>query len=348
MEYQPERKTDIKNFLELAGTIPVVDVRSPSEFNHGHIPGAINIPLFDDKEREIVGTEYSKEGRTRAILVGLQLSGPSMYTRLDQALKIAKDRKLLVHCWRGGMRSEAIAWLFSLGGIECFVLDGGYKAYRHYILGNLSVNRKMIILGGLTGSGKTEILGLLSRQGNQVIDLEGLANHKGSAFGSLGQSSQPSSEHFTNLLFQVWNEADKEKPLWIEDESRNIGTVFMPEDFFLNMQRNPAIILMMDIETRLPRLIREYSRYSIAELEESVLKISRRLGGDHTKEALAAISKRDFATAIRITLGYYDKTYLYSLKRKDERNIIYIKTDTDDTSANAMLVLEAANNLNNG
>src|SRR5512145_3233013 len=185
MEYQPGRRTDIKDFLELAGTIPVVDVRSPSEFKHGHIPGAINIPLFDDKEREIVGTEYSKEGRARAILTGLQLSGPSMHTRLDQALKIAKNRKLLVHCWRGGMRSEAMAWLFSLGNIDTEVLEGGYKAYRRFVLETLSSPRKLIILGGLTGSGKTDILKYLSEAGRQVIDLERLANHKGSAFGSL-------------------------------------------------------------------------------------------------------------------------------------------------------------------
>ena len=345
MKFQGISKTDIISFLELARYIPVVDVRSPSEFNYGHIPGAVNIPLFDDKEREIVGTRYRKDGRIKAILAGLELSGPSMHLKLQQALNLAGENRLLLHCWRGGMRSEAMAWLFSLGGIDCQVLESGYKAYRHYVLETLSLNKKMIVLGGLTGSGKTEILRYLSNAGNKVVDLEGLANHKGSAFGSLGQKPQPSSEHFTNMLFNVWKEVIPDQILWIEDESRNIGTVFMPEEFYLNMQKNPAIILMMDLETRLPRLLKEYSGYSPAELEASVMKISKRLGGDNTRDALNAVRRGDFTRAIEITLTYYDKAYLYGLKRKVGKNIVYVKTDTDNISANAIKILDAAENI---
>ena len=344
MVYQPKAKTDITTFLNLAGETPVIDVRSPSEFSTGHIPGAYNIPLFDDKEREAVGIKYKKEGRIRAILAGLQLTGPAMHSRLEQALKISEE-KLLVHCWRGGMRSEAMAWLFSLGGIDTEVLEGGYKSYRHHILENLSVNRKMIILGGLTGSGKTHILGYLKDKGHQVIDLEGLANHKGSAFGSLGQLPQPSSEHFANLLFDKWSQTDPDQPVWIEDESRNIGTVFMPEGFYLNIQRNSAIILLMDIKTRLPRLTEEYSGYSSDELLTSVMKISRRLGGDRTKEAVEAVQRGDFGKAIEITLHYYDKAYLFGLGRKLKNNIYYVNTDTDDIEVNTQKILEAAGSI---
>ncbi len=233
-------KTDITTFLDLAVKTPIIDVRSPSEFSTGHIPGAYNIPLFDDKEREAVGIRYKRDGRIKAIIEGLKLLGPSMHLKLEQALKISKEGRLLVHCWRGGMRSEAMAWLFSLGDIETDVLEGGYKSYRHFVVENLSVNWNMIILGGLTGSGKTHILGYLKDKGHQVIDLEGLANHKGSAFGSLGQLPQPSSENFANLLFDEWKHVDPCQPVWLEDESRNIGTVFMPEEFYLNMQKNPA------------------------------------------------------------------------------------------------------------
>ncbi len=232
-----------------------------------------------------------------------------MHSKLEQGIKLSKEGKLLVHCWRGGMRSEAMAWLFSLADIETEILEGGYKSYRHYILENLSENRKMIILGGLTGSGKTHILRYLKETGHQVIDLEGLANHKGSAFGSLGQLPQPSSEHFANLLYSKWRETDQSLPVWLEDESRNIGTVFMPEEFYLNMQLNPAIILLMDVKTRLPRLIEEYSGYSAEELKASVMKISKRLGGDRTSEAIEAIQERRFSKAIEITLQYYDKAY---------------------------------------
>ena len=332
-------------FLEAARHTPVIDVRSPSEFRTGHIPGAHNIPLFDDREREAVGIMYKKEGRITAILEGLKLSGPSMHSKLEEALRISAGGRLLVHCWRGGMRSEAMAWLFSLGGIETDILEGGYKSYRHHILEYLSVNRNIIILGGLTGSGKTHILGYLKENGHQVIDLEGLANHKGSAFGSMGQPPQPSSEHFANLLSDKLKETDPGMPVWLEDESRNIGTVFMPEEFFLNMQRNPAIILMMDIKTRLPRLIEEYSVYSPDELIIIIMKISRRLGGDRTKEAIEAVRIGDFSKAIEITLHYYDKAYLFGLGRKQEKDIYYINTDTDDIGTNARLVLEAAESI---
>lgn len=339
-------KTGISQFLELAASIPVVDVRSPSEFSAGHIPGAYNIPLFDDAERAEVGTRYKKEGSLNAILEGIRLSGPAMHLKLGAALEIAGEgKRLLVHCWRGGMRSEAMSWLFSMGGIETKVLDGGYKTYRRHVLEALSANREMIILGGLTGSGKTHILKNIEQRGYQVIDLEGLANHRGSAFGSLGQPEQPSSEHFSNLLFERLSLTDPARPLWLEDESRNIGMVFMPEEFYLNMQRNPAIILMMDINTRLPRLLEEYSVYPAEQLLESVMKISKRLGGDRTREAAEAISRGDFATAITITLQYYDKAYKYSLTRKPQELLHYVYTDTDDVEVNAGRILEAAKQL---
>ncbi len=344
--YQVKAKTDIINFLKLADTIPVIDVRSPSEFTTGHIPGAFNIPLFDDAERAVVGTKYKKEGRIEAILEGVRLSGSSMHSKLDQGIKLSKEGKLLVHCWRGGMRSEAMAWLFSLADIETEILEGGYKSYRRFILDNLSENKKMIILGGLTGSGKTRILKYLKETGHQVIDLEGLANHKGSAFGSLGQLPQPSSEHFANLLYGKWRETDQSLPVWFEDESRSIGTVFMPEEFYLNMQLNPAIILLMDVKSRLPRLIEEYSGYSAEELAASVMKISKRLGGDRTSEAVEAIQGGDFERAIAITLQYYDKAYLYGLKRKPQKNIYYVNTDTDDIETNARKILEAVKKVN--
>lgn len=345
MVYQPKAKTDITTFLDLSVKTPIIDVRSPSEFSTGQIPGAYNIPLFDDREREAVGIRYKKDGRIKAILEGLKLSGPSMHLKLEQALKISKKGRLLVHCWRGGMRSEAMAWLFSLGGIETDVLEGGYKSYRHYVLENLSVNRNMIILGGLTGSGKTHILGYLKDKRHQVIDLEGLANHKGSAFGSLGQLPQPSSENFANLLFDEWKHIDPCRPVWLEDESRNIGTVFMPEEFYLNMQKNPAVILLMNIKIRLPRLIEEYSCYSSDELVSTVMKISKRLGGDRTKEATEAVQRGDFAKAIEIILHYYDKAYLFGLGRKQGKDIYYINTDTDDIETNAQKIIEVAGRI---
>jgi len=343
--YQAKPKIDIVRFIELADKIPVIDVRSPSEFSKGHIPGACNIPLFDDKEREIVGISYKREGRIRAIIKALELSGPSIYSKLEQALKISGNGRILVYCWRGGMRSEAMAWLFSLGGLETDILEGGYKSYRNFVLYDLSVNRNMIILGGLTGSGKTHILRYLQESGQQVIDLEQLANHKGSAFGSLGQCPQPTSEHFANLLFDKWKQTDQSQPVWLEDESRNIGNIFMPEGFYLNMQKNPTIVLLMDINTRLPRLLQEYSNYSPDKLIVSLMKISRRLGGERTNEAADAIASGNFTKAIEITLQYYDKTYLYGLKKKEGKSVFYINTNTDDIQANALKIMEVSRNI---
>ncbi len=340
-----KKKLNVTDFLKLALSYPVIDVRSPSEFLTGHIPGAINIPLFDDIERASVGIKYKKEGRSQAIIHGLELAGPKMSGKLKQALRVAKAGKLLVHCWRGGMRSEAMAWLFSLGDIETDILDGGYKSYRHHVLESLAEKRRYIILGGFTGSGKTEILKVMKSKGHQVIDMEGIACHKGSAFGSLGQDQQPASEHFANLLFSEMEKADKEKVIWLEDESKNIGSVYLPDQLYFNMQDSPVIALIMGVGTRMPRLLREYSAYPRDELLASVRKIMKRLGGDNTRESIESIESGNFSRAIELTLSYYDKAYMFGLKRRPERNIFYLETDTDDVEENIRKIVEISFSL---
>lgn len=340
------KKIDVEQFLNMAESYPVVDVRSPSEFEKGHIPGAINIPLFNDKERELVGTKYKRAGKVPAVILGIKYAGPDMSTKLERAIKISKKGKLLVHCWRGGMRSEAMAWLFSLGDIETKILEGGYKSYRHFLLHSLSEKRNLIVLGGMTGSSKTHILQYLKQIGEQVLDLEGFANHKGSAFGYLGQEPQPTTEHFANLLFDEWRKMDKKLPIWVEDESKNIGTVFIPDGLYDNMQNTPAIIVRMSLKTRLPRLMKEYSTYPKEKLKESILKISKRLGGDNTINAINAVEAGDFALAIEITLFYYDKAYMFGLAKKENKNIIYFDTDSDEIEANAKKILELSREMN--
>lgn len=337
-----QKKIDIVNFLNLSSEYPVIDVRSPSEYSAGHIPGAVNIPLFNDREREIVGTTYKNQGRKKAILAGLDLVGPAMTGKLKRALETAERGKVLVYCWRGGMRSEAMAWLFSLGDIETEILSGGYKSFRNHVLETLTIKRRYIILGGLTGSGKTGILKHLHSTGSQVIDLEGIACHKGSAFGAIGQPPQPTSEHFANLLWEKIRDLDPGKPVWLEDESKNIGTIFMPDGFFSVMRESPVIALIMDVNTRMPRLLGEYSTHSKDELIRSVQRLSKRLGGDMTSEAVKSIESDDFRKAIEITLRYYDRTYLYGLKQRSDSQIRYVETDTDDIAINAGKILEAA------
>jgi len=338
-------KLPADQFLRLRETIPLADVRSPGEYAAGHIPGAVNIPLFNDDQRAQVGTVYKKEGNRNAVLRGIDLAAPEMSSKLRHGLEISHGGRLLLYCWRGGMRSESMAWLFSTGGMEPLVLSGGYKAYRNYILGALSHQRRYLVLGGLTGSGKTGILRHMKSLGAQVTDLEGLASHRGSAFGALGQAPQPSSEHFANLLYDDLSSACDEKPVWLEDESRNIGTVFMPDPFFSRIQEAPVIAIMMSIETRMPRLLREYTSYPLEEILASVIKISKRLGGDRTREALEALKRGDYTTAIRITLEYYDKSYHYGLSKRPEGQVIYINTETDDEAVNSSLVMQAAESL---
>jgi tRNA 2-selenouridine synthase len=268
-----------------------------------------------------------------------------MSDKLKRAVELAPEKSILTYCWRGGMRSEAMAWLFSMGGLTPLLLEGGYKAYRNHILTDLGRQRNYIILGGLTGSGKTHILKYMMSSGMQVTDLEGLASHKGSAFGALGQQQQPSSEHFANMLYSDLSGKKEEEPVWLEDESRNIGTVFMPDSFYDLMQSAPVIALMMSIETRMPRLLREYASFPPEQTIASVMKISKRLGGDRTREAVEAIRNGDFATAIRITLEYYDKSYYYALSKPQARQVVFLETDTDDVAINAAKVREAASRI---
>jgi len=335
-----------REFIELSRSIQVIDVRTPSEYKKGHIPGSYNIPLFSDSERVRVGTVYKQQNSLSAIMEGLDIVGPKMSALLKKGLqKSGNDKKLLLYCWRGGNRSESMAWLFSNAGIECTVLEGGYKAYRNYILAGLGLTRKLIVLGGLTGSGKTAILTELSNFGEQVIDLEKMACHKGSAFGALGQEKQPTSEHFANLLHDELRNNNPDQRLFVEDESHNIGTVNVPEDFFRLMKEAPVIALMPDIKTRLPRLREEYGVFESGRLIESIEKISRKLGGDNTKKAVNAILENDLDTAIEIVLRYYDKAYRFGLSQKKEEKIVYVESPSNDPKENAIKVKILADSI---
>jgi tRNA 2-selenouridine synthase len=332
-------KRNINDFLKLTGEIPLIDVRSPAEFAQGHIPGAINLPLFNNEERTIVGTLYKQSGREASVLRGLEFVGPKMPGFVKAAVKIAPKRKLMLHCWRGGMRSESMAWLFSTTGFQIYLLNGGYKAYRSFIRSGLEAAEHFIILSGKTGSGKTEVLREMKKMGVQVIDLEGLANHKGSAFGALGEDPQPTNEQFENDLYKVYSELDPGQPVFLEDESRSIGKVVMPEGFFQIMRSGPVIRLEMGAKLRVERLVVDYSKYPKEQLIESVNKIEKRIGGQNANKIVAAIEAEDFHTAIDMVLGYYDKTYNYGLTKRENPQIHYLETNTINAEYNAKLVI---------
>lgn len=303
-----------------------VDVRSPGEFTAGHIPGAINIPLFTDEERAVVGTLYKQTSPEAAMKAGLKIAGEKMPRYLEAAKSLKRDKNLVIHCWRGGKRSEAMHWLFNFSGIKAFRLTGGYKSYRNLIQSYFEDNSfDFRILGGYTGSGKTEILKEMAKQGHQVIDLEKIAHHKGSAFGSIGEEIQPTNEQFENNLFNAFSSLDISKPVWLENESRNIGKVYLPEPLWLKMRNSKLYNIEVDREARLQRAIQYYSTPAeIEELRSSFSKIKKRLGGLEYQNAMQALDRNDLREAASIALKYYDKSYTFQLQNWKTEKVIHL------------------------
>lgn len=308
----------IDDFLQQRAQSVVVDVRTPAEFAKGHIPGSFNIPLFDNEGRAIVGTLYKQVSREAAILKGLELVGPRMATIVSETMALANNRPVLVYCWRGGMRSGSVAWLLQNVGLKVSTLQGGYKSYRRHF--ETLIKRhpwQFINIGGPTGTGKTEILQSLLQQHQQVIDLEQLAHHKGSAFGALGQAPQPTNEQFENLLHEQLLTFDNSRPIWVEDESHSIGSIFISELFFNTMKANVNLYISIPDEERLARLVKDYATFDKTQLKQSVVKIQKRLGGLLANQTLEHIDNGDFTEAIRIVLNYYDKTYHHGFSSRN-------------------------------
>ena len=330
----------VSDFLAQANTLPVIDVRSPGEFTHAHVPGAVNMPLFDDAERALVGTKYKHAGKDQAVLLGLELVGPKLAGFVRQARKLnPQGKEVLVHCWRGGMRSGSVAWLLNTAGIRAQTLEGGYKAYRNTVLSSLAEPRNLLILGGKTGSGKTDVLKQLAAQGEQVIDLEGLAHHKGSSYGAIGQLPQPSSEQFENLIYEQWHRLDPQKRIWLEDESRNVGSCFIPPPLWVQMRAAPVAFMNVPKLVRVSRLVQEYTGIDHALLVAATTRIERRLGGLALKQALAALAENDYATVADLTLVYYDKAYLHGLSQRDPATVFPLPIQTDNPAQTAAALI---------
>ena len=336
----------VEAFLEKAQALPVIDVRSPGEFSHAHIPGAVSIPLFDNEERAQVGTRYKQAGKDHAVLLGLELVGPKLADFVKQSKKLnPQSKEVLVHCWRGGMRSSSFAWLLDTAGLVASTLAGGYKAYRNTVLKAFAEPRNLIILGGKTGSGKTDILKELARKGEQIIDLEGLAHHKGSSYGAIGQLPQPATEQFENRLFHSLQPLTATRRIWLEDESRNIGSCFIPTPLWQQMRIAPVAFIDMPKDKRVNRLVAEYADIDYSLLVEATERIRKRLGGKVTKDALDALVRHDYAAVADLTLDYYDKAYLHGLSQRDPASIHSLETTDDNPAETAQRLIEWANSL---
>ncbi len=323
----------------IAQNLPIIDVRSPAEHAQAHIPNAINVPLFNDEERAKVGTVYKQKSKDAAVLLGLELVGPKLADFVREAKKIAPKKKLLIHCWRGGMRSGSFAWLLKTAGFEIETLLGGYKAYRNHVLSGFEQPYQLIVLGGKTGSGKTDVLKSLQDLGQQVIDLEGIAHHKGSSYGAIGQAQQPSSEHFENLLFEQLSKLDINRPIWVEDESRKIGACYVPLVFWQLMRKSRVVFLDIPKSVRVERLVKEYAYYDHQLLIDATNRIQKRMGGQHHKAAIDALLKKDYAAVVDITLNYYDKAYLFGLSERNQNNVFKIDIEEDEPSKTAEVLV---------
>lgn len=309
----------IEEFLRLRSSLPLVDVRSESEFSDGHIPGAVNIPILNNEERVAVGTDYKQKGQAEAIKTGFRLAGPRFAEIINLAESVAGGKDLLVHCWRGGMRSSNFCQLLGMARIQTFQLQGGYKAYRERALASYQVPMRLSIIGGYTGSGKSDILRALRQRGEQVIDLEALANHKGSAFGGLMMASQPTTEQFQNELFEELMRLDVSRRIWVEDESIAIGKIFLPDLFWRQMSTSPVYALDVDKAVRIARLVSEYGPSDPEEFLKAMVNITKKLGGQNFKVAKEKLFEGDMASTIEILLGYYDKAYSTGLQNKQDR-----------------------------
>ncbi len=298
----------------------IIDVRSPMEYAHAHIPDAINLPLFSDEQRKIIGTTYKQQSRQAAIKIGLDFFGVKMKTLVNEAESLLHDKpnkKIFLHCWRGGMRSNAVAWLLDLYGFDVYLLKGGYKAYRNWVLQQFEKKYPIKIIGGKTGSGKTLLIQYLKQSNCAAIDLEALAHHKGSSFGALGELAQPTQEQFENNLAFAVSQVSSNS-LFLEDESQRIGCVNIPKSFWLQMRRADVLYMDVNFEERLKWIIEQYGKFDIEKLKEATNRIRKKLGGLILKQIIENLDVNNVEAAFRLLLDYYDREYEKAYNKRED------------------------------
>ena len=338
------KSKELKEFRNLKGLL--IDLRSPDEYYKGHMPNSINIPLFNNDERAFIGKKYKNAGREKAVFEGLkivekkfdQLIGDVVSENEKYINKIKSpimSSQLKFYCARGGMRSISVSWLLEKIGYKSFKLEGGYKSYRNWVLNSFQDDRNITLIGGKTGTGKTKILNNLMNHNYQVIDLEYLANHRGSSFGGLGMTSQPSNEQFENLLAEKLLKFSKINTIYIEAESANIGSCRIPNELFKQMKNAKRIEIVQSKKNRIRELISTYSVFPDNDLKNSVARISKRLGPQRTKKAIEAIESKNWEDVCNAVLDYYDKCYDYELANNLKVSII----DIQDKKENEIIEL---------
>jgi len=343
------QRKELEKFRSFKG--PLIDVRSPSEYYKGHMPKSINIPIFDNDERSVIGTIYKKEGRKKAVIEGLnifekkvELLLDNLFMNIDSYKNISEKNKkellIKIYCSRGGMRSQSIAWLLEKFKLNPVTLNGGYKIYRKWVLDSFSKKLDIVVIGGKTGTGKTRLLSLLEKYKYQTIDLEGFACHRGSTFGGLGMKEQPSNEQFENQIAEKLNSFKFTNNIFVEAESANIGKCKIPHEFFNQKKNSRRIEIIRSESNRLDELIDTYRVFKKEELQESVLRIKKRLGPQRTKIALESIHNEKWDLVCRSVLDYYDKCYEYEKVGKLNIKLLDLTDKKYDES-----ILELINNV---
>jgi tRNA 2-selenouridine synthase len=300
----------------------------------------MSLPLFTDEERKVVGTLYKQKSKQDAIKAGLDFFGVKMKVMVEEVEAIFKKKNviinadnkpsIIVHCWRGGMRSAGVAWLLDLYGFKVYTLIGGYKSYRKWVLAQFEKQYPLNVVGGYTGSGKTEIIKGLIKKNIPAIDLEEIAVHRGSAFGNIGLPKQPSQEQFENkLALQLYNctlqAQEKHLPIWLEDESQRLGDVNIPRVFWEQMRFATLFFLDLPFEERLIHTVNMYGNLDKMKMIGAIIRIKKRLGGLEAKEAVSAFIEDRLEDCFRILLKYYDKQYTRGMETREnliEKRII--------------------------
>lgn len=325
----------------------LIDTRSEKEYEKACIPGAISLPLLNNEHRHLVGTIYKEKGREAAVMKGFELVGPLFHEKLKTVCELSGNKEVFIYCWRGGMRSNIMAWLIGMLGIKVTLLEKGYKSYRNWVLNQFEKPYKILILGGMTGSGKTEVLLKLNALHEQTIDLEKLASHKGSAFGLLGMPKQPRQEYFENMLAEKLACINKNEFLWLENESRNIGQITIPEGLFSQMRSAQVVEMEVSTTERSERILNEYGIFSVDLLAEQTRRIEKRLGGLQTKRAIDFLMENDLTNWLEIVLDYYDKTYAHSNTKRDNNTCVKVPFKWTDPDVSVRKILLAKKQIIN-
>jgi tRNA 2-selenouridine synthase len=305
------------NLSQLDQFDEIIDVRTPAEFAEDHIPGAINCPVLSNQERVKVGTLYTQVSPFEARKVGAALVSRNIANHLEKRfLDNPKSWRPLVYCWRGGQRSGAMSTILAQVGWLTHKLEGGYKAYRRDVLEQLETvpaRYTFRVVCGLTGSGKSRLLAALTQTGHQVLDLEGLAMHRGSVLGSLPQQPQPSQKWFESILLRALREFDSARPVFVEAESKKIGSISLPSALFDAMHRSVCLLLEVPLHTRVSGLLEDY-RYYVENPElfiEHLQPLYRFHGAKQLERWSEMIRDGDFETMVAELLTlHYDPGYL--------------------------------------